>query len=325
MRTGLPRAALAAALVASAAVAPDARGAGSGYAWNLSNATGALKTSGAFLTWDRHGKELFLVESGIVRVFSRTGMEIYSFGDDARLGRVYSVAPLDTGDLLVLSSFGGGQMGVVRTNFRGEPVGRLELKGVPPELSEDFHPNGIGYAAGKVFLLDKGAMRLVVTDVAGEHLASYDLSEMIIAAETADGSATPETAKLQRAATGIRGFSVDAAGNVLFTVQPLFRAYVVTADGRLQSFGKKGSGKGSFNVVGPIAADEHGNVFVGDLLRSVVIMFDKDLRYVREFGSRGHKPGQLVVPNELAAGDGKVFVSQYAQRGVSVFRVSDSG
>jgi hypothetical protein len=324
MLTRFSRIVLAAAILAGAAAARDASAAiQAEYAWNLADMTGAIRTGGVALTWDRHGKELFVVDCGVVRVFSRTGMEIFSFGDDAQLGHVYSVAALEDGDLLLLTMT-GGQMSVVRSNFRGEPLGKVELTGVPAEVSQDFRPNGIAYAAGKVFLLDKRSMRLVVTDLSGAHVASYDLSEMIVAGEALEDSSRRDAAGVQRENTGIRGFSVDASGNVLFTVQPLFRAYFLSTDGNLHAFGTKGSAQGKFNIVGPIAADEHGNLYVGELLRSVVIVFNKDFEFVREFGSRGYGPGDLLVPSELAAGDGKVFVSQ-SRRGVKVFRVTDAG
>jgi hypothetical protein len=325
MLTRISRAALTAAAIAGATAARDASAdVKAEYAWNLADTTGALRTSGVSLSWDRHGKELFVVDGGVVRVFSRTGMEIFSFGDDAQLGHVMSVAALEDGDLLLLTMF-GNEIGVVRSNFRGEPLGKLELTGAPAEFTEDFRPGGIAYAAGKVFLLDKRGMRLVVTDLSGAHVASYDLSDMIIASDDAEVTSRRDVSAAQRENTGIRGFSVDGSGNVLFTVQPLFRAYFLSADGKLQGFGKKGSAQGKFNIVGPIAADEQGNLYVGDLLRSVVIVFDKEFRFVREIGGRGTRPGELLVPSELAVGDGKVFVSQYMRRGVSVFRVTDAG
>ncbi len=42
---------------------------------------------------------------------------------------------------------------------------------------------------------------------------------------------------------------------------------------------------------------------------------------MKEFGYRGTKPGNIVAPVDIAAGDGKVFVSQFARKGVSVFEV----
>jgi hypothetical protein len=318
MRLPILKTAIATAILAGTVVARDAAAveAAAGdasplaaeYTWNLATTSGKLRSSGVFLTWDRHGKELFVVDEGVVRVFGPSGMESYSFGDDARLGGVHAVAALEDGDLLLLSSF-GEELAVVRSNFRGEPLGKLELKGIPAEVAQDFHPDGIAYAAGKVFIVDRRSMRLVVTDLEGSLVAYRDLAELVGVAD-------------KRENNGIRGFGVDAAGNVLFTVQPLFRAFMVTADGRVEGFGTKGSGAGKFNVVGPIAADEQGNLYVGDLLRSVVIVFDKEFRFVREIGSRGDKPGEFFVPGELAVGDGKVFVSQYAGRGVSVYRVA---
>jgi hypothetical protein len=324
MLTRISRAALTTAAIVGAIATRDASAAiQAEYAWNLADTTGALRTSGVSLSWDRHGKELFLVDGGIVRVFSPTGMEIFSFGDDAGLGHVISVAAMEDGDLLLLT-MRGDELSVMRSNFRGEPLGKVELTGVPAEIARDFRPNSIAYAAGKAFLLDKRGMRLVVTDLSGAHVASYDLSDMIVAAEQLEGEQRRDEAAVTRDSTGIRGFSVDGSGNVLFTVQPMFRAYVLSPEGKLQGFGKKGSAQGKFNIVGPIAADEQGNLYVGDLLRSVVIVFDKEFRFVREIGGRGTKPGSLLVPSELAVGDGKVFVSQYARRGVSVFKVTDA-
>jgi hypothetical protein len=123
---------------------------------------------------------------------------------------------------------------------------------------------------------------------------------------------------------GFTGFGVDGRGNVLFTVAPLFQAFVLSPEGELRGFGVRGSSPGKFNVVGGIAADPDGNLYVTDVLRSVVMVFDAAFEFQGEFGYRGDGPGNLIAPRDLVVGDGQVFVTQSAARGVSVFRIGPS-
>jgi hypothetical protein len=61
---------------------------------------------------------------------------------------------------------------------------------------------------------------------------------------------------------------------------------------------------------------------VSDRLRSVVLVFDRDLMFQTEFGYRGNQPSNLIVPDDLAVDSrGNVYVGQAANRGVSVFKV----
>jgi hypothetical protein len=53
------------------------------------------------------------------------------------------------------------------------------------------------------------------------------------------------------------------------------------------------------------------------------MVFDKEFRFIREFGYRGDKPGNLIRPNDLAMGNsGKLYVTQVRNRGVSVFSLT---
>lgn len=277
------------------------------YAWNLATPGGAFRSSGVLLSYDAKARELFVLDGGTVRVFGESGMETFAFGADAALGGVRDVAALDGGDLLVLS---GAAPALVRCNFRGEPVATIAPR-LPAGLA-GFSPAFVRARGDRVYLADPRAMTVVVLDLSGAFVRSYDVAALLDVAD-------------KREETGFRGFGVDPAGNLLFTVQPLFLAAVVSPEGEVRSFGKKGSGPGKFGVVGAIAADERGNVYVADVLRSVVLVFDPEHRFVREFGYRGKAPGNLVVPADLAVGNGKVFVSQYASRGVSVFDVAGEG
>jgi hypothetical protein len=233
---------------------------------------------------------------------------VFSFGDDPAVGGIVAISPTENGDLLALS-YVDQKPTILRCNFRGEAVGRVALSGVPAEHAE-FRPGTLRYAAGKIYLADLAAMEVLVADASGRFDRFFDLAPLL---EIAD----------RRQDFGMRGFNVDREGNVLFTVQPLFKAYVLSPAGALRAFGQRGGGPGKFNIVAGIAADEHGNIYVTDILKSAVLVFDRDLNFVREFGARGDDGDSIVAPVHVAAGNDKVFVSQYARRGVSVFKVQD--
>ena len=121
----------------------------------------------------------------------------------------------------------------------------------------------------------------------------------------------------------INGFHVDKRGNMFFTVPVLFSAYRLSADGRLAEFGRPGSAPGKFGVVAGIVTDDMGFIYVTDRLRSVVLVFDRNFVFQTEFGYRGGRPSNLIVPDDVAIdADGNVYVAQAANRGVSVFRMA---
>ncbi len=303
-RLGAPPAAVAAALLALAVAPSPVAAVEARYAWNLATPAGPLKTTGVLLSYDAKGRELFVLDGGTVRIFGESGMETFSFGTEAAVGGVRDVTVLDGGDLLVLTR--AAELSLVRCNFRGEPVARLSPR-LPSEL-EGFTPAFVRARGDRIYLADAREMQVVVLDLGGGFVRSYDVAKLLGVED-------------KRAENGIRGFGVDYEGNLLVTVQPLFLAATITKDGEVRAFGKKGSGPGKFGVVAGIAADERGYLYVADQLRCVVLVFDPALRFVREFGYRGKAPGNLVVPSDVAAGNGKVFVSQYAGRGVSVYDV----
>jgi hypothetical protein len=78
-----------------------------------------------------------------------------------------------------------------------------------------------------------------------------------------------------------------------------------------------------FGHVKGIARDDMGNYLVVERLRAVVMVFDKEFRFLKEFGYRGSKPENLIWPSDVAVGNsGKYFVTQVMNRGVSVFHLA---
>ena len=277
------------------------------FLYKLSSTTGVIPFHGLSVVFDSYHDETLVVGEGRVRLFNRTGMEVYAFGDDAALGSIVAAAPVEDGDFILLSYFDTGPA-LVRANFRGELKERIEPSGLPPEVPLPFLPNGLGYAQGRIYLADLGGMRVVILGMDGKFQAFHDLA---VACGVAD----------KRADNGLKGFRVAPNGDVLFTIQALFKAYVLAPDGTLRAFGVRGSAPGKFNIISGIAVDERGYFYVADLLKSAVLVFDKDLKWVKEFGYRGARPGSIFAPVDVAAGDGKVFVSQFARKGVSVFEI----
>ena len=234
---------------------------------------------------------------------------VYSFGDDLSLGYASDLAVDEQGNMLVLT-VKGEMYTVARANYRGDTKGSIELKGFPPAYTNGFSPRTLAYRAGHIYLVDKGRLKIAVTDGNGRFETGYDLAPMLRVDEK------------KRLENDLVGFSVDPQGNLLFTVPTIFTAGVLSPDGKLKTFGTKGSTPGRFNIVGGIAADDKGYIYVADTLRCVVMVFDRDFTFKTEFGYRGTEPDNLIAPMDIVVEDGRVYVTQSRSRGVSVFRVS---
>jgi hypothetical protein len=76
-----------------------------------------------------------------------------------------------------------------------------------------------------------------------------------------------------------------------------------------------------FNRETDVAWDSAGNIFVSDGYNNKrVVKFDKDGRFVKEFGSRGHGPGQFEDVHTIQVDhQGNVYVGDRANKRLSVF------
>jgi hypothetical protein len=169
-------------------------------------------------------------------------------------------------------------------------------------------------------------MLVIAVDEAGRFQRGYNLSRQIKPFVPRDEVrrelAINDWRKKQLDNINLNGFTVDEQGTIFFTVPVLFSAFRLSPRGELTAFGKSGSGKGKFGVASGIATDDMGYIYVSDRLRSVVLVFDRNLRFQTEFGYRGNQPSNLIVPDDLAVdSSGNVYVGQAANRGVSVFKV----
>jgi hypothetical protein len=280
------------------------------FLYRLSNFSGPVPSNWATISIDEARDEIYVTDSqsGIIRIYNDRGMEVYRFGDDLNLGMVQAAAVRNDGNILLLTR-NAFRSSIVLCNFRGEYLANLELQDFPPDFA-DFSATGMVYRNGRLYLLDNYLLRLAVTDSNGYFMTGYDLGALLQIDEN------------KRMATQLGGFSVDHAGNIYFTVPVLFTAFKLSPDGKLAGFGRPGSAPGRFNNLGGIVADDKGNIYVADRLKSAVMIFDKNFKFVKEFGYRGRRPYNMIAPNNLDVdAAGRLYVSQLASIGVSVFKI----
>ena len=284
------------------------------YLYSLSDFTGTVPYGDVVLSVDRERDEVYAMLGNTIRVFNASGMEIFRFEHDPRLGTVFDLAVDEPGDILLLTlALGADRPGpgwsLVRCDYRGEEIGRIPVTGLPPEFAA-IRPNVLLVRNGHVILASKAQFQVVEIDRAGAFLKGYDLARMIALKEK------------DRARDDIADITLDLRGNILFTVPTLFRVFAISPDGEVKAFGRVGSNPGAFGVVAGVVADDDGNILVADKGRGVVIVFDEQFRLVTEFGAGEEGPAGLVRPAELALGSsGKLYVTQARERGVAVFRI----
>lgn len=278
------------------------------YQYTLSNFDGRLPFAWTRIQADQARDEAYVIYQGLIRVFSPSGMEVFSFGDDLDVGEVIDLAVDDGGDVILLS-YKDGRPVVTRCDFRGVPVGTLEIRGLPPSLA--FEPNRMVYRNGLFYFASLGTGAVVVTDSGGGYREFIDTLALVSAEEG------------EKAGMHLFGFHVDQEGNVLFTIATLFRVYRLSPDKKLASFGRPGSAPGRFGIVAGIVTDSRGNIVVADRLKCVVMVFDRNFNFLAEFGYRGSRPENLVSPDAVAIdGHDRIYVTQGRRRGVSVFALN---
>ena len=285
------------------------------FLFTLSNFNGPIDYNWASIAVDVKRNEIYIAGASTrdVRVFNDYGMEIYRFNDDGHLDSVIDLAIKEDGNIFLLSR-NGSSSPVSLYNFRGEYISDLECKNFPPGFS-DLYADRIIYREGLLYLLDSNSMQIAVTEADCSFLNGYDLrplTESFIRDE-----------RKKRSDAGVGGFSVDHEGNMLFTIPSYFLAFKLFPDGQIRAFGKPGSAPGRFGIVGGIVADSSNHYYVADRLRSVVLIFDEDFNFLKEFGYRGYRRHNLIGPKDLALDSkGRLYISQLRDRGVSVFQIT---
>lgn len=289
------------------------------FQYLLSDFSGPVPSQWARLDFDPRQQEIYTLSQGSneVRIFNRQGMEIFAFGGDGEILAAMDIATGHDGEIFILSrSLRRGTIQVF--NFRGESQAAITI-GTLPEAFQNFTPDQMEYEDGLFYLLDSAQLQIVVVQADGTFRNGHDLAPEF---ERMADEQDPE--KKKSLVHEISGFGVGADHSIYFTAASLFSAFRLNPDGTLDTFGAAGSGPGKFGVVSGIGADPQGNIYVADRLRSVVMVFTRELVFQGEFGYRGDRPENLIVPDELVIDplDQRVFVAQAANKGVGVYAIS---
>lgn len=278
------------------------------YLYTLANFGGKLPYDWARIYVDQERDETYVIYQNVIRIFGSSGMEVFSFGDDLDLGLIADAAVDDRGDIILLS-YKAEQPLVTRCTYRGVPIGQVQIRNVPAGVV--FGPNRMIFSNGRLYFAALSTGTLIVTDATGQYREHANLLSGL--------EGTPK----EKTEAEITGLSVDRDGSIFFTVPVVFRAFKRAPDGTTTSFGRPGSTPGRFGVVAGIVADSRGNVIVIDKLKCAVMVFDKDFNFLTEFGMRGLRPENLIVPDDVAIDKrDRIYVTQGRRRGISVFALT---
>lgn len=303
--------ALAAFLAAPAVLAGPVQ---VGYLYNLSDFTGTIPYTDAHVVVDDGAGEVFTLFANEIRAFNGAGMQTWYFVVDPAEGQVVDLGVTGEGDLLLLvyatTEDGSDRTWTVeRRDFRGRPKGEIAVDRASAPAG--FEPNRLLLRGDSIWLASETKMAAVECSPDGGIRRSLDLA------------AIAGVEDKERVNTEMSGIDVAADGTIAFSVPVQFRVHVVAPDGTARSFGKAGSAAGNFGNVSGVVFDGNGNLVVSDRLRNVVMVFDEDLRFQREFGQTGSRRELLVRPSGLAFGEpGKLYISQLRNRGVAVFAMN---
>lgn len=282
------------------------------FQYYLANFSGPVKTYRAKLAVANQQHETFIFDTREkdIRIFNEYGMETYHVGEDKEFFDVRDLTLDDEGFIYILRGKTGKR--ISKLNFKGYPVEHITVTGISTEFRR-FYPDTIVYRNDHIYLADTNALVVVKADLQGRYVDGYDIAPLIV--PLLEKGKDPDTITMF-------GVDIDPEENIVFTVPVLFSAFRLSPTGKLEQFGNSGSSPGQFGVVAGIASDEHGFYYVTDRLRCVVMIFDKNFKFIKEFGHRGYRPANLIVPDDVAIDKmGNIYVSQAANRGVSVFKI----
>lgn len=281
------------------------------YLYDLSSFHGKSPYNWATISVDAGKNEVYVINptDRAVSIYDENAMEIYSFNDDRALGNIADVTVDEDGNIFILS-YKGLEYSVMLSNYRGELMSEIKVKDIPKDIPV-FHPERIRYLNKKLYLADFNYLRIIVSDTKGNFDKVIDIGSLLNIEEK------------KRDESVLGGFDIDRNGNIFFTIPVFALAYKLSPEGEIISFGVPGSAPGRFGIVGGIVTDDKGNYFIADTLRCVVMIFDKDQVFQKEFGYFGRKSGNLIAPKDIALdGNDRLYVSQARKRGISVFKIS---
>jgi hypothetical protein len=328
---------LAILLYSAVSFAGQAQNFGVSYLYKLSTFTGTAEVGGwPVIRVDDTNNEVYVLSQDDITVY-QNGMQVFNitgdFDDRTDNQQIFDAAVKKDGSIVFLTKpyrNGKTTFELINANYRGEALSTLELKNLPADLA-DFQTDRILYRDGLLYLANLSKPQIVVVDEEGSYQRSYDIMALLRKESELESSRNRKARKGVRqagpseaeVAWEIGDVSLDQAGNVLFTVPTGGAAYVLTPELQLNRISRRGSGPGKFGIPAGIVADGNGNYLVSDVLKCVVMVFDRNLDYVDEFGGRNNGPFGLIAPRGLVLDSkNRLYISQAEVMGVSVFQLT---
>jgi DNA-binding beta-propeller fold protein YncE len=275
--------------------------------WKLSDFNGPVLFNAGSIEIDPVHAEAIWLTGNRARVFNATGMEVFDF--ELPIPQVVDLAKVSGSDMVLLTVEAQGEtrFGLTRIDFRGRVRSEIRI-GAFPEAFAGFKPEQVEYRPGHLYLVNRTESRVVILDERGTFLEGIDLAQYVDNRENVRGK--PELA----------GFAVAGDGTMAFTVPLVDGAFLLLPDRTSRRWGRGGSNPGSFGIVGGIAIDDLHRTYVVDTLRRVILCFDENQEFVREFTGRGANVGEgLAYPREIVVDPaGRLYVSQMGMQGAAV-------
>jgi DNA-binding beta-propeller fold protein YncE len=257
------------------------------------------------------GSRLYVSDfaQGIVHIFDLANEEVHYFGIPDPLRRPFGLA-LDSAGNLYVAEQETQQIRVLSPKGETLRFIRSDRMVRPVDIALD-EPRG----------------RLYVAD--GSHQNS---KEHYVRIFDLDGNYLGEVGAGKGSGEGNLLFptyvTVDDAGNLYGSDTMTSRISVFDAEGEfVRTVGARGDGFGLFDKPKGVALDSFGNIYVVDSSWSNVQIFGPEGHVLLFFGGRGGYPGLLKNPTgiAIARNTNKIFVGDYLNRRVTVYRLVNTG
>lgn len=161
--------------------------------------------------------------------------------------------------------------------------------------------------AGKVYVADGTAKKVVIYDAEGKYLRSVGGPKVFdrLSSVTVD-------------ADGTKIYVVDIGG--VASEHHRVRVFDVKSGEHLYDIGKRGSGPGEFNLPRDVAIGKNGQLYIVDGGNFRVQIFDRNGKYLQSFGTVGKQLGNFARPKEIATDrEGNVYVADAAFGNFQIF------
>ncbi len=171
-----------------------------------------------------------------------------------------------------------------------------------------FKPTGIDISSlDEIFVADVTARHITVFDLEGQFKRTIGNQDQLIRPVDVSVSADGKTI-----------YVVDNGG--VDSQKHRVHIYDSQSGALLNSFGKRGTEAGEFNLPLQITRGKDNSLYVVDKGNFRIQAFDADGNFKHSFGSIGRYPGQFVSPKGIAAdNDGNIYVVDTAFGNAQVF------